>query len=442
MTSHSIERAAATGHVKKTGNTMIDGVLSGYEWKSTSLTFAFATDSSQYAYEAPEVSGVTSSHGNLKLAVRNVLFGFQSGTADDAFSISGFLNVGFTETNSDVPNADLKFARSTSADTSGHSYYPSAPASKDDGQSGDVFFGNDLAHAGANDPPLIGDYGYQIILREIGHALGLKDGNNAIKADRIKTELKGQYDSHEYSVMTYHSYAGAKKADYTNEDHGYAQTYMMADIAALQHLYGADYGANSGDTVYKWSPSNGVTLVNGAAGISPNSTKIFATIWDGSGVDTYDLSDYTSRVIIDLRPGKYSDFGAAQRVDLGKSHLAHGNIYNALLFEKNKASLIEDAIGGSAGDKLTGNTGNNTLTGGGGNDQFVFQKGSNRDTITDFESGFDRINVASFDIKNFSTLKHKMSEDGADVVINFGHGDKLTLTTHTITDLDKHDFIL
>ena len=41
--------------------------------------------------------------------------------------------------------------------------------------------------------------------------------------------------------MTYRSYVGAPFSGYANETWGFAQTFMMLDIAALQHMYGADF---------------------------------------------------------------------------------------------------------------------------------------------------------------------------------------------------------
>src|SRR3546814_6954343 len=81
-------------------------------------------------------------------------------------------------------------------------------------------------------------------------------------------------------------------------------------IRALQHLYGADFTTNNGNTVYSWNPLNGQTLVDGAVAISPGGNRIFATIWDGGGVDTYDLSAYSTNLNIDLRPGQHSTFSS------------------------------------------------------------------------------------------------------------------------------------
>jgi serralysin len=91
----------------------------------------------------------------------------------------------------------------------------------------------------------LGDYSFLTMLHEIGHALGLK---HAHETDGLTGQtLPYAHDSLEYSVMTYHSYVaspGQTAPDhYTNETYGYPQTYMVYDIAALQSLYGADFGS-------------------------------------------------------------------------------------------------------------------------------------------------------------------------------------------------------
>jgi Ca2+-binding RTX toxin-like protein len=167
---------------------------------------------------------------------------------------------------------------------------------------------------------------------------------------------------------------------------------MMADIAALQYMYGADFATNAGATVYKWSPTTGDTRVNGTIAIDAGGAKIFATIWDGNGVDTYDLSAYTTSLKINLAPGGFSVFATAQLADLGggpNGGFARGNIFNALQFGSDARSLIENAIGGSAGDNIRGNAARNELSGKNGNDvlqgydgQDILIGGLGKDTMT------------------------------------------------------------
>ena len=89
-------------------------------------------------------------------------------------------------------------------------------------------------------------------------------------------------------------------------------------------------------------------FVNGVGQGTPLTNKIFRTIWDGGGNDTYDLSNYTTNMTIDLRPGQWSTFSTAQLADLGQSggvdlhHAAIGNVANAQLYQGDARSLIEN----------------------------------------------------------------------------------------------------
>ncbi len=106
--------------------------------------------------------------------------------------------------------------------------------------------------------------------------------------------LPKAYDSPEFTVMTYRSCVGAStKTGYLFEDWGAPQSYMMLDIAALQALYGADFTdqrrqhhlpLDAGLRPARWSTARSAS--------TPADNRIFATIWDGGGKDTYDLSAY------------------------------------------------------------------------------------------------------------------------------------------------------
>ncbi len=65
-----------------------------------------------------------------------------------------------------------------------------------------------------------------------------------------------------------------------------------------------------------------------------------------------------------------------------------GNIANAMLYNNNTASLIENAIGGSGVDKLTGNVANNSLKGGAGNDVLDGATGSDTAVYTGMFSNY------------------------------------------------------
>ncbi|WP_175528463.1 DUF4214 domain-containing protein [Devosia crocina] len=185
-------------------------------------------------------------------------------------------------------------------------------------------------------------------------------------------------DAMAHTVMSYRSFEGqAVTTGYTNETFGYAQSPMARDIAAMQYLYGANYETRSGDTVYRWSTSTGEKFINGVGQGAPGGNKVFETIWDGGGVDTFDLSNYSTALTIDLTPGGWTNFNNNQRANLGNGQMAPGNVAVAYLFEGNPARLIENAIGGTGDDRITGNVAGNVLVGGAGNDTIYGVGGQN-----------------------------------------------------------------
>src|SRR4029453_1434347 len=150
---------------------------------------------------------------------------------------------------------------------------------------------------------------------------------------------------------------------------------MKNDIRALQEMYGADYTTNGGDTVYTWNVMTGEFSIDGvgqgqpggATGGAP-ANNVFMTVWDGGGNDTYNFSNYTTGVTADLNPGSSSITSSTQLPYFGGGQYAHGNVYNAYLFNGDARSYIENAVGGSGADKLIGNPIGNRLDGGGGAD--------------------------------------------------------------------------
>ncbi|MEO1612873.1 MAG: M10 family metallopeptidase C-terminal domain-containing protein, partial [Pseudomonadota bacterium] len=201
-------------------------------------------------------------------------------------------------------------------------------------------------------------------------------------------------DTMEHSVMTYRSFVDDPLVGgYSNEAGGYAQTLMQADIAALQQLYGANYEHNAGDTHYAWSPDTGETFIDGAGQGAPLDNRIFMTVWDGGGEDTWDFSAYGEQVIVDLAPGAGAITPEAQRAHLnafeagaGEAIYAERSVYAARLHEGDSRALIENAIGGDGDDFMGGNRTDNKLIGGRGTDALFGFAG--RDRLTG-EAGAD-----------------------------------------------------
>ncbi|MDC1468639.1 M10 family metallopeptidase C-terminal domain-containing protein [Planktomarina temperata] len=225
------------------------------------------------------------------------------------------------------------------------------------------------------------DYTFATLIHEIGHALGLDhpfEGND---------QLPTSQDFSNYTLMSYTDPENYYYYD-TSGNYNYliSSTPMVYDIAAIQHLYGAAT-YNAGDTVYKYDPAK----------------PFVEAIWDSGGYDTLDLSSFNKACTINLTPGAYSTIACTDWTMTDNLGIAAG-------------AIIEQAIGGSGSDTITGNfadntlyggagndvisagdgddiiycgTGNDTLTGGLGADEFRFYSGDGSNTITDFDVARD-----------------------------------------------------
>ncbi|MCC6920194.1 MAG: pre-peptidase C-terminal domain-containing protein [Alphaproteobacteria bacterium] len=382
---------AANGRYEFSGDRDIDAVLIGARWTVTNLTYSFPTSAGQYvSYPAGadnEAAGFQAFNAAQQAAARYALD-----------LISSYTNLTFTpiaETASQ--HATIRFAQSTAAGAvpTAQAYFPSSEA-----KAGDVWFGTSGEPFYAT--PAVGNWGMATLMHELGHAMGLKHGHSNYTTEAIShidppagggqrfgsVELTGERDGQAWSLMTYRSdptNAGEQPSDSGDgeaDEFNQPQTYMQQDIAALQYLYGANFNSNAGDTVYTWDPATGRHYVDGVLKAAPSSNKIFMTLWDGNGVDTYDLSNYTTALNIDLAPGAFSTFSTAQLVNhqaktFGTA-IAPGNVANALLYRGDLRSLIENANGGSGNDRIVGNQAANMLSGNGGADELIGGAGNDR----------------------------------------------------------------
>ena len=473
----------AVGYTSETGHEIIDGLLSGTKWQGP-VTYTFPENASAYTYKGEADAEFYRASGLQRDAASFALDKDFGSSANDGFSVEGFTAVEIAQTSS--TDANIRAAQSALPSTA-WAYLPG-----DYNEAGDVWFGN---YANITYPKA-GNYAWHTVMHEMGHAMGLKHGHEALHGFDA---LPREYDTLETSIMTYRTYEGGPATGYTYEHWGAPQTFMIADIAALQQMYGADFDTNSGDTVYSWKQGSGDTFVDGVNAIDAGGDVIFATIWDGGGSDTYDLSGFKSRLTIDLQAGEASTFNVSQLSSLGRGHVASGNIYNALQYEGDVRSLIENAIGGFNNDSITGNEAQNTLTGrrgndslfglegndttignggndklygGNGNDQMFGGRGNDRliggegddilsggggadvfvftdteagsDTIADFQSGIDRIeiNLSSGSALTVEDLIANALQVDADVLITIDEMQTIKLSDFALSDLHAGDLAL
>ncbi len=280
---------ATAGTIGATGNQDIDGVLSGWRWIGT-VTYSFPDSASDYGINygdgeptAPGFAQISAAQQTAVNSAMTLIMGYTN------------INIQFVGTN----DADIKLAQSSAANPTAYAYYP---GNYEEG--GDVWFGNSYNYTN----PTLGDYFYLTHIHELGHSFGLKHSQET--GGPANVAVPSIHDDLEFSVMSYRSYIGGPTTGYTNETYGFPQTYMMNDILALQTMYGADYTTNSGNSVYTFSSTTGEMFINGVGQGQPgggsggaSANRIFRTVWDGGGSDTYDLSNYTTGVTINLNPG-------------------------------------------------------------------------------------------------------------------------------------------
>lgn len=349
-------KGTKTSKNKSTGDNNTDALIANRRWKSRNVTFSF-TSNFHNDYEDESDYDNSGTHASSFSTLNNTQ---RAVTRDWMEMYEGVSNLNLIELRgSNDRDATIRMAESNDP-APAYAYLPGGSV-----EAGDIWFNrNDF------NTPQIGSHAFHTFGHEIGHALGLEHGHEKSGVKGIAMDTNR--DSMEFSIMTYRSFIGDSTSNgYNNEFFGYAQSLMMYDISAIQQMYGANFNRNPGNTTYWFSQKTGQMFVNGIGQGTPGDNRVFRTIWDGNGNDTYDFSNYTKNLSIDLRPGKWNNLdrgGNFQRAKLGSNKYARGHVFNALQYKGDKRSLIENAHGGSGDDHMYGNEAHNYLRGNSGND--------------------------------------------------------------------------
>ena len=147
--------------------------------------------------------------------------------------------------------------------------------------------------------------------------------------------------------MSYRSYAGASTSTgYTNETWGYAQSLMMYDIAAIQHIYGANYQHQQRQHDLFMEPDDRRDVRQRRGPGAPGGNQISSHRLGRRRNGHVQLRQLHDALTIDLQPGAWSITSQEQRAKLhwDGSKLAAGNIANALLLSGRHARPYRECL--------------------------------------------------------------------------------------------------
>lgn len=266
----------------------------------------------------------------------------------------------------------------------------SVSMSKQDTTSGISFFPNNFYEIGMDvfiakgyenpsfESELITNFDYEVLVHELGHALGMKHPFEASGAN--SAILPSNEDKTGNTAMSY------------NDDPlTFDGKLRPLDWMTLTKFYGVKSTYNAGDDIYEFSGQGGTFII------------------DGSGFDTIKANNSFLDVMIDLRPGSHSYIGNKSTYITSANQLtiSHG-------------TYIENVETGPGDDTVIGTELNNVILTGGGADTIFAGGGAD---IIKSGSGADRIDLSeTVQCRDTVMLEAPSKELDFDTIFGFVQG--------------------
>ncbi|WP_082024820.1 DUF4214 domain-containing protein [Mameliella alba] len=320
---------------------------------------------------------------------------------------------------------------------------------------GDVYISVENLTGGNGDDTLRGDTGSNLIQGRGGHdQIHGRSGNDSLDGGTGDDVLWGGA-----GADTLNGGDGTDRAQYYTTDSG-----LVADLATPGNNSGAAagdiyidienlHGGGGDDTLYGDDAENvlwgglGHDEIQGRAGddllsgMDGNDSLIGGqgadTLNGGDGVDRAQYNTATTAVRADLASPGVNTGEAAGDSYISIENL-HGGNFSDILSGDGSANTI---WGGGGDDTISGRGGDDILIGHSGADTFRFTSGWDHDQINDFEDDVDEILLFNMGYATVQDALADASQQGSDVVFDFGNGDTLTILNVTLADL-QDDILL